>query len=343
MLQPPSSSLKRDSTASEPNLHAQNTDRGVHSRHPSDHRLATPRSDISSGGADMHELKMALGGLSDRSIGKNNSFIFKPTTDLVDDNNEVIFSDEGSNDSFNIRDDDDSEASQIWQKPEVDKKASLQFMRATTMKMSKGDETDQAIQKVLYNLVNHFLTDFDPDSVENDENLTMDQKLEKKNQSLIYELATCLPFVKLETGRYLVGTEVRSIQIKGRGVLVRTGGGFMYLSEFLLHYSKSECLKLGLMILKQNKSLKQVVLNLLKRQRNSQNGQKDWLKRCPKSMNEQFGKLVTEVRELEARIQKQRQRKSLNNTSLNNARSSQLNLSMRSSDSGKRKSQPLYI
>lgn len=40
----------------------------------------------------------------------------------------------------------------------------------------------------------------------------------------------------------------------------------MYLSEFLLHYAKSECLKLGLMILKQNKSLKTVVLNLLKRQ-----------------------------------------------------------------------------
>ena len=82
---------------------------------------------------------------------------------------------------------------------------------------------------------------------------------------MIYELATCLPFVKLSTGRYLVGTEVRQIQIKGRGVLVRTGGGYMYLSEFLLHYAKSECLKLGLMILKQGKSLKAVVTGLLKR------------------------------------------------------------------------------
>lgn len=142
-------------------------------------------------------------------------------------------------------------------------------MRATTLRLAKGDETDQAIQKVLQNLVNHYLTDFDPDEVESDQNLTVDQKLEKKNQSLIYELATCLPFVKLSTGRYLVGTEVRQIQIKGRGVLVRTGGGYMYLSEFLLHYAKSECLKLGLMILKQNKPLKTVVLNLLKRQQNS--------------------------------------------------------------------------
>lgn len=63
----------------------------------------------------------------------------------------------------------------------------------------------------------------------------------------------------------------------------------MYLSEFLLHYAKSECLKLGLMILKQNKSLKTVILNLLKRQQNSQDGQKEWIKRCPKTLNDQFG------------------------------------------------------
>ena len=87
---------------------------------------------------------------------------------------------------------------------------------------------------------------------------------------MIYELATCLPFVKLESGRYLVGTEIRAIQIKGRGVLVRTGGGYMYLSEFLLHYAKSECLKLGLMILKQNKTYQGVVVGILKKHNNTQ-------------------------------------------------------------------------
>ena len=46
----------------------------------------------------------------------------------------------------------------------------------------------------------------------------------------------------------------RYIQIKGRGVLVRTGGGYMYLSEFMLHYAKSECLKIGLLRMKQKKS-----------------------------------------------------------------------------------------
>ena len=37
----------------------------------------------------------------------------------------------------------------------------------------------------------------------------------------------------------------------------------MYLSEFLLHYAKSECLKMGVMILRQRKPFRKVVLSLL--------------------------------------------------------------------------------
>ena len=73
-------------------------------------------------------------------------------------------------------------------------KASLQFMRAMTNKMSKGDETDQAIQKVLQNLVNKFIQNdqklgLNADILMNNgeqsncsDNLTRAQKNEKKNQ-----------------------------------------------------------------------------------------------------------------------------------------------------------------
>ena len=74
-----------------------------------------------------------------------------------------------------------------------------------------------------------------------------------------------MPFVKLAPNKYLVGTEIRSIQIKGRGVLVRTGGGYMYLSEYLTHYAKSEGLKLGLMMLKLRQNYQKVVIGLLKK------------------------------------------------------------------------------
>lgn len=64
---------------------------------------------------------------------------------------------------------------------------------------------------MLQNLVNNYLIGFDPNAVDNDPNLIEEQKLEKKNQNLIYELATCLPFVKIKQGVYLVGTEIRPI------------------------------------------------------------------------------------------------------------------------------------
>ena len=59
--------------------------------------------------------------------------VFRPDKDFYEEN-EVIFSDEGSNDSFNIQE-DDKEALKIWQAPQVESKASLQFMRSTTLKM----------------------------------------------------------------------------------------------------------------------------------------------------------------------------------------------------------------
>ena len=59
--------------------------------------------------------------------------------------------------------------------------ASLALMRSLTKKMAKGDEVDQAITKVLNNLVRNFLIGYDPNATENDANLTKAQKLEKKN------------------------------------------------------------------------------------------------------------------------------------------------------------------
>lgn len=89
-----------------------------------------------------------------------------------------IFSDEGSQDSMGhaAEQENESEAAkheQIWEMAANAKKASLDFMRAVTQKFEKGDETDQAIKKVLHNLVTNVLSNFDPNNnVENDPNLT---------------------------------------------------------------------------------------------------------------------------------------------------------------------------
>lgn len=105
---------------------------------------------------------------------------------------------------------------------------------------------------------------------------------------------------------YLVGTEFKKIQMKGRGVLVRTGGGYMYLSEYLLHYAKAECLKIGVMMLKLRKPFKETIQNIIGKRDNSELALKDWAKRCPQGIDKQFNELVLAVRTLEVKLSKMR-------------------------------------
>ena len=172
----------------------------------------------------------------------------------------MIFSDEGSQDSFNLDDQAEHEHEEkVWQQAEQDPRASLQLMRAQTRKVDDYDELDWAIRKIRASLVDEVICETGGfgEQIQQDGRVfigdAMD-KLERRNSMLIHELATCIPFVKVGNGKYFLGTEVRQIQQKGRGVLVKTGGSFMYLLEFLLHYAKSESLRIGLNMLKQKKT-----------------------------------------------------------------------------------------
>ena len=73
----------------------------------------TPNGGDSSN-SDMRELKMALGGLSDRS----GNALFNP----AQNNENVIFSDEGSDDSIDL---DEEDSAQIWERAQTNPKASI--------------------------------------------------------------------------------------------------------------------------------------------------------------------------------------------------------------------------
>ena len=80
-----------------------------------------------------------------------------------------------------------------------------------------------------------------------------------------------MPFFKLKTGKYLIGTHEREVQLKGTGCLVRTGGGYMYLEEYLKHYSKAECSRLNTLIRKGDGTVKNTVINLLEKYKADKN------------------------------------------------------------------------
>ena len=58
-------------------------------------------------------------------------------------------------------------------------------------------------------------------------------------------MAAYLPIVRLDYGKYLIGTHERYVKLKDDGPIVRVGGGFMKLDEYLRHYARSECIEIS--------------------------------------------------------------------------------------------------
>ena len=72
-----------------------------------------------------------------------------------------------------------------------------------------------------------------------------------------------IPVVKLDTGKYLIGTEVKSMQIKNDSLLVRVGGGYCTLEEHIAKVARYECLKINQVMRKQNLDFKNAVCYFL--------------------------------------------------------------------------------
>lgn len=68
-----------------------------------------------------------------------------------------------------------------------------------------------------------------------------------------------VPIVKLDTGKYLVGTEVKSMQIKNDSLIVRVGGGYCLLEEHIARVARVECLKINQLMNKNKLDFKSAV------------------------------------------------------------------------------------
>ena len=99
-------------------------------------------------------------------------------------------------------------------------------------------------------------------------------------------MATYLPIVRLVWGKYLIGTHEKQVEVKEDGPIVRTGGGFMKLDEYLKHYSKSECIELSSMMRKGDGSYKNTVLSLLKSHKSEKWSVTRWERKCKPEMTE---------------------------------------------------------
>lgn len=72
-----------------------------------------------------------------------------------------------------------------------------------------------------------------------------------------------MPIYRIGEGKYLIGTESKMCLIKGTSCVVRVGGGFLSLEEYLNRNQAVEVEKITKMMLDQNKTYLDVIKDLL--------------------------------------------------------------------------------
>ena len=82
------------------------------------------------------------------------------------------------------------------------------------------------------------------------------------NQELVFIQGSLMPIVKLNEGRYMIGTRIKEIIQRNNGLYVRNGGGFMKLEEFISKCGSTESLR-----------IEKIILYLLKKAKRLPNGE----------------------------------------------------------------------
>ena len=84
------------------------------------------------------------------------------------------------------------------------------------------------------------------------------------NQELEQCLRLIVPVIKLDTNTYIIGTQKRVLLMKNTNLMMRVGGGFMELNEYLRQEAKFECLKISMTMEKQQQTYQEVLVDILK-------------------------------------------------------------------------------
>ena len=172
-------------------------------------------------------------------------------------------------------------------------------MKSYTATLAKGDAIDRQISRVLKEFYQNDSSFLSYESFGKGMQLTESEKQEKYREVLNIELVKYMPFVKLASGKYLIGTRQRQLQLKGSSCLVRTASGQMKLADYLKRYSRSECLDLKAAIQNGDGSMKSTVISLLQRHKADKESVARWEKECESEMDQTFESLMNEVKQLD--------------------------------------------
>ena len=109
-------------------------------------------------------------------------------------------------------------------------------------------------------------------------------------------LTSLLPVLRLEAGKYMLGTEKKPIQIKNDSLLIRVGGGYATLEEYLRQNGPFECIKIAKVMRDKECDFKAAVEFYLNKHKADKKVVADWLKAGGEN-TELFEKTIAKMRE----------------------------------------------
>jgi len=87
-----------------------------------------------------------------------------------------------------------------------------------------------------------------------------------------------MPFIKLDEDEYLIGTEKKKIIVKANNLLIRVGGGYITLEEYITRNAPFECIKIHMHMKEHKVSFKKAVTYYLENLDVSKRVVRNWLK-----------------------------------------------------------------
>ena len=87
-----------------------------------------------------------------------------------------------------------------------------------------------------------------------------------------------LPIIKIGEADYMIGTEKRRIILRASNILIRVGGGYVTLEEYITRNAPFECIKIYMLMKEKKISFKDAVTHYLENQEVSKKIMRDWLK-----------------------------------------------------------------
>ena len=87
-----------------------------------------------------------------------------------------------------------------------------------------------------------------------------------------------LPFIKLKDGQYMIGTEKKTVMVRSNTLMIRVGGGYATLEEYLHQNAPFECIKIAMVMKDKKYTFKEAVKYYLTKHKAGDKVIKDYMK-----------------------------------------------------------------